>query len=205
MSEGQTIIVDVDYLNTSTSVQNYGQIRITGKCSYVRTAEDSKQRYTKAYVDETGMVGGWEKSEMRKYFKETIKPLIPENVRSHIVPVSKSHPAYSTEMKSVTQTTVDDVWLPSYAEMFSSYSNGGIYRSLFADNASRVKKKVGAASASRWWLRAASSINGAYAVGSSGSYTSDSVDTSWDVPLGFSHARQSNHKVKSGQEERRRT
>ena len=89
-------------------------------------------------------------------------------------------------MQSETQTTQDEVWIPSYAEMFNSYSSGGIYRSLFADNASRVKKKVGAASASWWWLRAAIICNYAYAVGSSGSNNYYIVNYSGAVPLGFS-------------------
>lgn len=59
--------------------------------------------------------------------------------------------------------------------------------------------------ASWWWLRAANNNNNAYAVGSSGSNNNNNVNNSGAVPLGSSHVRQSNHKVKSGQEERRRT
>ncbi len=143
VTEGQTITVDVDYLNTNTSSQNYGQIRITGKCSYVRTAEDSKERYVRAYTDGTGAIGGWERSDMRAYFNETILPLIPPEVRTHIVEVSKSHPAYRNSTSSAgstqsfTQTTQDKVWLPSYSEMYN-----GAYKTLFPDNASRIKKNA---------------------------------------------------------------
>ena len=116
-------------------------------------------------------------------------PLIPDEVRSHIVEVTKTHPAYRVKasnpkaVESFTQTTQDKVWLPSYTEMFNS---SGLYHEKFPDNTSRIKKKAGATSASWWWLRAASSSGSAYAVGSSGSYSNDFVDSTGAVPLGFS-------------------
>ena len=187
VAEGQTITVDVDYLNASTSSQNYGRVQIMGKCSYVTTAEDSQERYTKAYVEGTGTAGGWLHSEMRQYYIDVLKPLIPENVRNRIVAVTKTHPSYNpSSMKSEMQTTQDEVWMPSYAEMFSSFSSGGIYRTLFTDNASRVKKKVGSSSASWWWLRAATSSNYFYAVSSSGGSNGSSANYANAVPLGFS-------------------
>ncbi len=134
----------------------------------------------------TGTIGGWEKSELRAYMKETIKPFIPENVRNAIKEVTKTQPAYDTQSESYTQTTVDDVWIPSYSEMFGNYSSDGIYRSLFADNASRVKKKVGATSASWWWLRTAGNSYVAHAVDPSGSNRYINVPNSESVPLGFS-------------------
>ena len=70
--------------------------------------------------------------------------------------------------------------------MFGNYSSDGIYRSLFADNASRVKKKVGATSASWWWLRTAGNSDVAHAVDPSGSNRYINVPNSEAVPLGFS-------------------
>ena len=180
VAEGQTITVDVDYLNKTTNTSNRGHVEIKGKCSYTTTAEDSQERYVKAYVEGTGTAGGWLHSEMRQYYIDVLKPLIPENVRNRIVAVTKTHPSYNpSTMQEETQTTQDEVWMPSYIEMYGGFSSGGIYRTLFTDNASRVKRKVGSSSASWWWLRA-------YAVGSSGSNGNSRVYYSGDVPLGFS-------------------
>lgn len=104
------------------------------------------------YTEGTGSIGGWEKCEMRTYLKSTIKPLIPETVRNAIKEVTKEQPAYNSDGSSVTQTTTDDVWLPSHIEMFNP---SGPYNSLFPDNASRAKWKVATTSAALWWLRSA--------------------------------------------------
>lgn len=100
------------------------------------------------YQEGTGCVGGWEKCEMRFYLKNTIKPLIPENVRSRIVTVAKTHYAYDTANTQFTQTTEDDVWLPGQKEV-----DKGLYAQLFPDNASRIKSKVGSSTAVTWGLR----------------------------------------------------
>lgn len=75
------------------------------------------------YQEGTGAIGGWEKCEMRTYLKETIKPLIPENVRSQIVAVTKTQPSSNTAGTIETQTTEDDVWLPSKIELQSGIYN----------------------------------------------------------------------------------
>ena len=104
------------------------------------------------YTEGTGGIGGWEKSEMRKYLESNIKPLIPENVRNKIKKVKKTQTAYNTSGGSFEQTTEDDVWIPDYNEVYGSSAK---YKTLFPDNASRVKKKVDASSAYYWWLRRA--------------------------------------------------
>ena len=124
VAAGQVVAASVDYYNV-TGVSVTGQVQITGKCSYTIVSEDSTQRYISAYKEGSGTIGGWEKSELRAYFQETILPLIPNEVRSHIVEVTKTHPAYRNGVsagstQSYTQTTQDKVWIPSYAEMFST-------------------------------------------------------------------------------------
>lgn len=183
VAKGQTISVDVDYLNTNTIYNNYGQIRITGKCSYVTTAESSKERYVKAYVDGTGSAGGWEKSEMRKYFQESIKPLIPEEVRSHIVTVIKTQNAYdSVTLKKVTQATQDDVWIPDLNEASNSINSP--YKNLF-DNG-RKKKKVGNTSFINWWLRDANDANSIYVIQYNGVSINQRTSNIYGIPLCFS-------------------
>lgn len=136
-----------------------------------------------AYTEGTGGIGGWEKCEMRTYLKETVKPLIPEAVRSAIKDVTKTQPSYNSAGNSETQTTTDDVWLPSKDEMFGASS---LYFGMFQDtNELRIKKKGGATSASYWWLRSVSSTNSFYRVHTNGAYSSYDAHITYGVALGF--------------------
>lgn len=109
-----------------------------------------------AYTEGTGAIGGWEKSEMRTYLTETIKPLIPEEVRNAIVPVTKYSMICNTDGSLVNNVaTTDDVWIPSYREIFgeTTYETYGVtYSEKFPDTDSRIKQIVGG-SAFYWWLR----------------------------------------------------
>ena len=102
----------------------------------------------------TGTLGGWEKSEMRTYLKETIKPLIPAAVRNGIVEVTKVSRAYqASDETAFQQTTTDDVWIPGHREIFNSTTydqSGAVYSQKFNNTASRIKKK---SSKESWWLR----------------------------------------------------
>lgn len=124
----------------------------TGAFKLTTTSNQVATRYTSGYQDATGSAGGWEKTEMRVYLKETIKPLIPEVVRNYIKEVTKMHDAYNTAGTKFTQTSIEDVWLPDINEIFGSSSP---YNLMFPDNNSRKKSKVGATSSSYWWLRSA--------------------------------------------------
>lgn len=140
-----------------------------------------------AYTEGTGAIGGWDKCEMRTYLKNTIKPLIPETIRNRIVDVTKVHPAYNTSGgNSIMQITRDDVWLPSYDEIFST---DGLYHSVFPDEASRVKQMSGDTSASVWWLRSATYKNGDYTFWyttyNGKDYNTMPAFTSYGVSLGF--------------------
>ena len=139
-----------------------------------------------SYIEGTGAIGGWEKSHLRAYLIETVKPLIPELVRAAIKTVIKTQTAYNTSGYSFNQTTQDDVWVPSEDEV-SSYGRYGL---LFPDNASRVKSVIGASSASSWWVRNISSRsekNYFYSVSSSGTNSIIATATSYSLgtALGF--------------------
>ena len=88
----------------------------------------------------------WEMCEMRTYLKETIKPLIPTEVRTVIKTVSKTQEAFSSE--SLTQS--DDVWIPSSEEL---YMYGSPYKTLFPDNPYLKKHKVGSEKYIWWHTR----------------------------------------------------
>ena len=139
------------------------------------------------YQEGTGTIGGWEKTEMRSWLKETIKPLIPAAVSAAIKPVTKYSRIYDTSSSAVNNvTSTEDVWIPSAREVgFTGYeTEGPTYDSAFNSNATRVKMKVGASSASWWWLRSA---NDYYfrGVSTDGSYANYNATPSGAVALGF--------------------
>ena len=101
----------------------------------------------------TGTSGGWEKSELRTYIRETIQLMIPAEVRSMVKTVTKSHSYYTTTGVEDTQSTDDDVWIPSNEEVVGSES---LYYPLYKDiDENRKKYNVATSSLSSWWLRSA--------------------------------------------------
>ena len=139
------------------------------------------------YDEGTGTIGGWEKSEMRTYLKNTVKPLIPQAVRSGIKEVTKYSQIYNSAGSSVNNvSTTDDVWIPSRREVFGNMETSGpVYTDLFADANSRKKSKVGATSASSWWLRSATSDAAFNSVSSGGDSYNSNATHSYCVTLGF--------------------
>lgn len=193
---GDTVTVEAEHtvLSSSTSTAYTGRVRLTstGQITIEADIEDAPKRVFSQYTEGTGAIGGWGESELRQYYKNTLKPLMPENVRAGVKTVLKSQPAYqnngTTSGSSFTQTTEDDLWAPSYNEMFgsSSTTNQPRYKAIYPDNESRKKSKVGATSAIVWWLRSASYTNLFHYVDSSGSDSYSGAYSSYGIPLGFS-------------------
>lgn len=161
-----------------------GSVKIEGTGAFTVEADvkDAPNRVFSHYSEGTGTIGGWEKTEMRTKVKEVVLPLIPAEVSSRIKAVVKTHTAYDTAGKSFSQTTNDDVWLPDYYEVYGSTC---AYKTLFPDNASRVKYKVGATSASWWWLRGAYGNGNFYGIVTSGDWYYNLAYGSGAVALGF--------------------
>ena len=142
-------------------------------------------------VEGTGAIGGWEKSEMRTYLKETIKPLIPANVRNTIVEVSKYSRIYDTSTAVVNNVvTTDDVWIPSDYETCGTYNlketSGVIYDILFPNLDGRKKTMVGSDTVSSWYTRTACSYSSFVFINSAGrSSTVGGSNNSDGVCLGF--------------------
>lgn len=128
--------------------------------------------------------GGWGISEMRIYLKMKIRPLIPKNVRNAIKSVKK-YSLYKNETGRFP--SVEDVWIPSYREIFGGSSferSGAEYSAFFCDYASRIKCNADG-SAVWWWLRSASTRNGFYSVYTDGSYSNYNASNTGGVALGF--------------------
>ena len=118
----------------------------------------------------TGAIGGWVNCEMRKYLKETIKPLIPEAVRNAMKEVVKNQTSATQTLKSYNlQSSNEDIWIPSVFELTGSqggsvietgtnYSHENTYPAGSYNMSGSVvfqKTKVGESVASEWWMRTA--------------------------------------------------
>jgi hypothetical protein len=139
----------------------------------------------------TGSIGGWDKSEMKQYVLETVVPNLPQVIRDNVKTVKKYTRIYNTSGNAVNDVMTEETfWLPSRHEMFDGTTEyyetkGPRYSEAFPDNESRKKSKVGATSASWWWLRSAYSNITFYIVYSDGSNGSSNANNSYGVVLGF--------------------
>lgn len=169
---------------------------VTGGSNNATITKSKNQVRTLAtYKEGTGSIGGWEKSSLRKYYVETLKPLIPENVRNAIKPVVKTWLSWPADANGALETkqSVEEVWAPSMAELYGtgkyySEKTGVCYDDIFIDNDSRKKSKVGATSSGWWWSRSASYNYRYYAgsVDSSGDWGSSYTSGTNALALGFS-------------------
>ena len=137
----------------------------------------------------TGSIGGWENTEMRSYLINTVKAKIPSNVRSRIVAVKKTSFGYNAdETTTANMSTSDEVWIPSYREIFGGTgreTEGAVYSGVFNSAARRQKMKVNGSSAAGWWLRSATGANLFRCVGSNGGYDYGAASGTSGVALGF--------------------
>lgn len=128
--------------------------------------------------------GGWESTIMRKILKNNIKPLIPAAVAAGIKEVTKY--SNSIDPANNNATTTDDVWIPSYREIFggTSYeSSGPVYTDLFDSKSTRIKNHND--SAAGWWLRSAYSGSEYCYIDGKGTQYSTSPNRDIGVALGF--------------------
>lgn len=116
--------------------------------------------------DEDTSKMGWEASGMRAWLRESVLPLVPEEVRRGIREVTKY--SYLCEFQMGVKTT-DTIWIPSVREIFLTQEIAGVhieeegvsYPEVFKDDASRVRNRPGESDESYapWWLRSAYSFS----------------------------------------------
>ena len=98
---------------------------------------------SKTLLNTKHKMGGspWGSSGMRTYLADTIKPLIPSDVRTAIVGVSKTSKGVSS-----SDTTSDELWIPSYREMMNNNTHeptGVVYSTAYSVSSKRIKKHKG--------------------------------------------------------------
>jgi hypothetical protein len=158
VASGDTVTVVARFTSVEqTGTYAYVSLKSTGTFNLTLSCNNVETRYRVGYQDATGPIGGWEKTEMRVYLKETIKPLISEAVRNSIKEIKKTQTACYTTGAQFTQSSVEDVWVPSKAEMVGSTSK---YYALFQNTGSiRIKSLIGKSDPNIWWLRDTKSQN----------------------------------------------
>lgn len=164
----------------------------TGKAAISWVAKEllkTKRRMNVAYtegVEGTGSYYGWEQSEMRRYLDETIKGLMPQNVRNQILSVVKTQYAVGMTGSDYTKTTHDEVWLLTSSEARST----GIYGGIFTDAGSsactsRQKCIVGTSTPVKWWTRHSINSLTYHAMYADGNYDNDACENQYGVCIGF--------------------
>ncbi len=135
--------IDLEIVETGAGSPGY----LVGDSALVKNESTTIKKM--AYQEGTGVIGGWEKSELRSYLKETINPLIPESVRNNIIAVKKENLNVDIfDTISSTPTIISDaLWLPALSELNNKYNN------LFLDATKRRKSKIGNTFFENWWSR----------------------------------------------------
>ena len=184
-TEGEVIMTIVG-IDTDDLADNSGKAPITWISKQLLKTSHKMNPSKQSGTSGTGALGGWEACEMRSYLINTIKPLLPSEVRNALKTVKKYSRIYNTSETAVNNVVSnDDIWIPSAYEVnFTGYeTSGAAYSTAFPDNASRIKHQVGGSAA--WWLRSAPYTGGFRVVNSGGVGTSYGANGSGGVALGF--------------------
>ena len=104
--------------------------------------------------DTSTNANGWVACGMRTWLQGEFYENIPDEVKASIVPVNKTY--YDNTTKT-TLSCEDNVWIPSYRELFGDTSledSGAEYTGYFTENNSRIKYNA-SGSADSYFLRTA--------------------------------------------------
>ena len=139
-----TIYAEFQLLHSSYSTSGVIEVYNKDKFTLTEDIQNAPSRQVKGYSG--GAVGGWEKSEMRSYLSNTILPVIPSNVQSHITPVVK----YSSSINGGVNDTyfkdnpsIDRLWIPSNRELknTSQYeTKGEAYNKIYGKTSASLSK-----------------------------------------------------------------
>ena len=189
-TEGRQLMEIVAF-DTDDKADGSGKAKITWISKGLLNTAHRINPFKVENTEGTGTLGGWEKSEMRTYLKETIKPLIPSEVRNNIVEVTKVSKAYkASDETDYQQVTSDDLWIPSYKEIRgyqfpseTSYESTGAAYSRFINSGSRIKKTSG--STQVWWTRSANNAAKFAFINGSGDPGFNPSNLNYYIALGF--------------------
>lgn len=144
-------------------------------------------KFTGAITGSTNTAGfaNWghaEKGYLRNFLEEFLLPAFPENVRRRVVTVKKTHPVFesSTATAAQTQTSLDQVFVPSKAEL----DTGGKYAELGVSNANRIRSTADG-TAQIYHLRSAATATTNDIVMATGAFSTVSIHEARYIRFGF--------------------
>lgn len=167
-----------------------GNAKVAAAYYYLLPASKRMNPAKVANTEGTGALGGWEKTEMRDYLRNTIYPAMQNDLKELIVPVKKYTRIYQASDETAVNNveTTETVYLLSDREVFaaSGYETAGpAYTEVFSSNATRKRKKRTSSSAAWYWLRSAGGSTGFRGVGGNGDRDYDGAGNSGAVLVGF--------------------
>jgi len=179
LTDGTKIKMDLAALDTDVKSDNSGTAKMTWICHGIPMTHRMN-----ATADTTD---GWVGSEIRSWLISDILPLIPQEIRSHIVSVKKTYRTKSPNDETLTSN--DEIWIPSYKEVGftdTSYieSDGIVYSGLFDSDAKRIKYNT-SNSVISWWVRSAYRTDRFGCVFTDGSRTANNANNVTGVVFGF--------------------
>ena len=188
VTAGDTVTVYAEYDLVGT-YSYYATITFGGTATFsvaadVQNAQTRKHDY---YKEGTGAVGGWVKTEMRQYLRETLIQKFPEIVRNRIKAVKKYTRDIDQDGNQVNNVeSTETLWLPSMREVYNSAETAGpTYTALFKDAETRKKYKPGASSAVWWWLRSGDTSTRFSNITSDGNNYNNNANNAGGVACGF--------------------
>ena len=180
LSNGEKVLMQIAGFNCDELASGNGVARISWISKYLL---DNTQRIG-------NVSGGWEGSRLRTYLTNTVKPMLPANIRNGIQTVKKYSSTYENgALVHDGQITNDDLWIPNIRELFNSTNmetQGTSYPTLFTDNDSRKKAKLSASNSFiKYWCRSVKNSGTFNCILTSGSDSYDTPTTFNGVALGF--------------------
>ena len=146
--------------NHDDKADGSGKARITFIAEHLLNTSKRINPALSGSTEGTGTIGGFGKSELRTYLRETIQPMFPSSIRSRIVEVTKHSNGYDTSsVQQKDMSSSESVWIPTIREIQgnTTFESGyaAHYSQVFpgSNNSTRVKKKPGDSNATIWWTR----------------------------------------------------
>ena len=136
------------------------------------------------YDTGTGAIGGWGSSELRSYCIDTLLPLIPSDVRSRIVEVTKITKGYKTDgTANAWMSTTDKIWVPSMRETQNS-QDGGSGTPYYGGNITG-KQRYPNGTYVEWGTRTCTSETNRLAFNANGYSNGRAVTNAYQILIGF--------------------
>lgn len=109
MSNGDSVVMQIIAFDTDDKADGTGKAKITWLCKYI-------YGHHAMYLSDSTTCG-WASTTMRSWLHDDVLPMIPNEIRSKIVEVSKMYFNDHSYGSSTPSTSADKIWIPSAYEV----------------------------------------------------------------------------------------